>query len=169
MKPIVNIADLQYLDLAQLSRQMGTEMPEGFGGRMGPIGRVVGARRLGYNVTAVPPGKRGFPFHNHRLNEEMFFIIEGEGEVRIGSETFPVRQGDVIAAPPGGPETAHQIVNTGSGELKYLAVSTMDRPEVCQYPDSGKVAVLDGVGPGAFRYVNREAQQVDYWEGEEKR
>ena len=42
MKSIVNIADLQYLDLAQMSRQMGTEMPEGFGGRMGPIGKVVG-------------------------------------------------------------------------------------------------------------------------------
>jgi uncharacterized cupin superfamily protein len=166
MKPIVNVDELQYMDLAQMSRQMGTEMPERFGGRMGPVGRAVGARRLGYNVTALPPGKRGFPFHSHRHNEEMFFILEGEGQVRIGSETYPVRRGDFIACVTGGPETAHQIVNTGTTELKYIAVSTMERPEVCQYPDSGKVAALDGMGPDGFRYVARESQQVDYWDGE---
>jgi uncharacterized cupin superfamily protein len=166
MKQIVNIESLQYMDLAQMSRQMGSEMPDKFGGRMAPVGRAVGAQHLGYNVTAVPPGKRAFPFHNHRGNEEMFFILEGEGEVRIGKETHPVRKGDFIACVTGGPETAHQIVNTGTTELKYLAVSTMQRPEVCQYPDSGKVAALDGMGPDGFRFVGREDGQVDYWEGE---
>jgi uncharacterized cupin superfamily protein len=65
----------------------------------------------------------------------------------------------------GGPETAHQLVNTGSAELKYLAVSTMQQPEVCQYPDSGKVAALDGTGTDGFRFVARDVQ-VDYWDGE---
>lgn len=166
MKPIVNIDELQYIELAQVSRQMGSEMPARFGGRMAPAGRVAGARKLGYNVTVVSPGKCAFPFHSHRCNEEMFFILEGEGQVRIGSETHPVRRGDFIACVTGGPETAHQILNTGTTELKYIAVSTMQRPEVCQYPDSGKIAALDGIGPDAFRFVGRESAQADYWEGE---
>jgi uncharacterized cupin superfamily protein len=166
MKPIVNIEELQFIDLAQRSRQMGNEMPAKFGGRMASVGRTIGARKLGYNITAIAPGKRAFPFHSHRVNEEMFFILEGEGEVRIGSETHRVRRGDFIACGVGGPETAHQLVNTGTTELKYLAVSTMEHPEVCQYPDSGKMAVYDGVGPGSFRYVNRESGQAGYWDGE---
>ena len=48
------------------------------------------------------PGKRAFPFHNHQVNEEMFFVIAGSGEVRIGAEMFPIRKGDIIACPAGG-------------------------------------------------------------------
>ena len=167
MKPIVNIEELQYIDLAERSRQMGQEMPERFGGRMAAVGRAIGAKKLGYNITAIAPGKRAFPFHSHRLNEEMFFILEGEGQVRIGPETYPVRRGDFIACTTGGPEHAHQIVNTGTAELKFLAVSTMQQPEVCQYPDSGKVAVFDATDPAQlFRYVVRDSGQVGYWDGE---
>lgn len=47
-----------------------------------------------------PPGKTVCPFHNHRINEEYFFVFEGEGTLRFGSEKFPIRKGDFIACPP---------------------------------------------------------------------
>ena len=50
--------------------------------RMAPVGPRIGAQLLGYNITAVPPGKRAFPLHNHHVNEEMFFILSGSGELR---------------------------------------------------------------------------------------
>ena len=143
-----------------------------FASRIGMIGPRVGAQKLGYNITAVPPGKRAFPFHCHRVNEEMFFVLEGTGEIRIGSTVHPVRAGDVIACPAGGPETAHQLVNTGTVELKYLAVSTKVSPEICEYPDSGKFAILAEFPPGpdgqpqGFRFVGREGNGVGYWDGE---
>jgi uncharacterized cupin superfamily protein len=166
-KPVLNIDDADYLDFAQLSRGFGTELPaERFGGRMAPLGRALGARKLGYNLTVVLPGKRAYPFHSHRANEEMFFVLEGSGEVRLGDAVHPIRKGDVICCPAGGRETAHQIVNTGTAELKYLAVSTMIQPEVCEYPDSDKFAVMDGFGPGGFRHVGRADQGLDYWDGE---
>lgn len=165
--PILNIADANYLELADLSRRMGSEMPAArFGGRMAPLGSALGAKKLGCNVTEVAPGKSAFPFHSHRANEELFFVIEGEGQLRFGSDTLPVRAGDVVACPPGGPEVAHQFVNTGRSVLRLLAVSTMLQPEVCHYPDSGKFAVLDGMGPQGFRHVGRGEGNVDYWEGE---
>jgi len=167
MPSVLNIADARYVEFADISRQFGSELPaERFGGRFAPLGQVLGARKLGYNVTVLPPGKRGFPFHSHRANEEMFFILEGTGELRLGQEVHPVRPGDVIACPPGGPETAHQIVNTGTTELKYLAVSTQLHPDVCHYPDSGKFGVLDGFGPDGFRFIGRPDSQLDYWDGE---
>ncbi len=62
----------------------------------------------------VPAGKKAFPRHAHHANEEMFFILSGAGIYRVGAESFPIRANDVIAAPAGDGETAHQIVNTGT-------------------------------------------------------
>ena len=117
IKPILNIADAVPQPRPAVFAATGPAAGK-FECKMFPIGARLGAQKLGYNITAVPPGKRAFPFHNHRVNEEMFFILEGSGEVRIGSETHPIRQGDILACPPGGEETAHQIVNTGNVELK---------------------------------------------------
>ena len=170
-KPIVNIDEIALQPSPPAFAPTGPAA-ERHQARMGMIAPRIGARLLGYNITAVPPGKRAFPFHNHRVNEEMFFILEGTGEVRIGPDTFPVRAGDFIACPPGGKEMAHQIVNTGSTEMRYLAVSTKISPEIAEYPDSGKFGVLASFGPDAagnpqqFRFVGREGQQVPYWEGE---
>ena len=158
--PIVNLADLE---LRPFPFPPSGAAAERFGARLASIGTQIGARKLGYNVTAVPPGKRAFPFHSHRANEEMFFVLEGQGEVRIGADRHPVRQGDFIACPPGGPETAHQIVNTGTSELRYLAVSTMLSPEIAEYPDSKKMGVR---GEDGFRFLCRADQPADYWDGE---
>jgi uncharacterized cupin superfamily protein len=165
--PVLNIAGAKYVELVDLSRMMGSQLPEErFGGRMAPLASVLGAKKLGYNVTVIAPGKRAFPFHSHRRNEEMFFVIEGTGQLRFGDQTLPLRAGDVVACPSGGPEVAHQVVTTGTTELKMLAVSTMQGPEVCHYPDSGKFGVLDGTGPGGFRFIGRAGDSIDYWDGE---
>jgi uncharacterized cupin superfamily protein len=163
--PVMNIADAQYVDLADLSRQYGSELPtDRYGGRMAPISRMLGASKLGYNVTEIAPGKRAFPFHCHRANEEMFFVIEGTGELRFGTERHPLRAGDIMACPASGPEGAHQIANTGTVPLRVLAVSTAIAPELCHYPDTGKFGVLDT--SGGFAYMGRAGNSLDYWEGE---
>jgi uncharacterized cupin superfamily protein len=169
MKPIINLADIE---LAPLPAGVAPpeSMADRYAPRMGSISARIGAQKLGYNVTAVAPGKRAFPFHNHRVNEEMFFVLEGTGEVRIGEAVHPIRAGDVIACPPGGPEAAHQIANTGDVELKYLAVSTKTMPEIVEYPDSGKFGILaefpgaPGERPTGFRFVSRASESVPYWE-----
>jgi uncharacterized cupin superfamily protein len=67
----------------------------------------------------------------------MFFILDGEGELRFGEQRFPIRRHDVIARPPGGPEVAHQIINTGTTTIRDLSLSTLVEVEACEYPDSG--------------------------------
>jgi uncharacterized cupin superfamily protein len=166
-RPILNIADVELKEWMPVPEAV----QERFGARFGQIGPALGAQKLGYNLTVIEPGKRAFPFHNHRVNEEMFFIIEGTGELRVGSETHPIRGGDVIACPPGGQETAHQIHNTGASEMRVLAVSTRLWPEICDYPDSGKFGVLSmtpGVDgkPEIFRHMARPGTGLDYWDGE---
>ena len=170
-KPIINIADIE-LQPRPAAMQPEGEAAQRFDARIGQIAPLLGATQLGYNITAVPPGKRAFPFHNHRVNEEMFFILEGTGELRFGGETYPVRPGDLIACPAGGRERAHQILNSGDIELRYLAISTKLSPEIAEYPDSNKFGVLAqfedkaGGSPRMFFHIDREGEGLDYWEGE---
>lgn len=127
----------------------------------------IGARRLGYNLTILPPGKAQCPFHAHRGEEEMFLILEGTGELRFGDRRYPIRPHDVIACPTGGPEVAHQIINTGTTEMRYLALSNRVDVEVCEYPDSGKLAA-SAREPGTPRLwkMFRAETAVDYYDRE---
>ena len=162
--PIVNLDDVPLIDFGN---------GDGFVARLGRVGPLIGAEQLGCAITIVPPGKRAFPFHSHHANEELAFILAGAGEARLGDARYPVRAGDLIAMPAGGPEAAHQIINTGAEELRYLCVSTMRSPEAVEYPDSGKFAVTAGVPPGGgprdarLRFIGRSAATLDYWDGEE--
>jgi uncharacterized cupin superfamily protein len=171
LKPIINVADVPLEPTPPAFAPTGTAA-ERFEAKTGAIGARIGAQQLGYNITAVPPGKRAWPFHNHPAKEEMFFVLQGSGEVRIGETRYPIRAGDIIACPAGGRETAHQIINSGTEELRYLAVSTEHSLEMAQYPDSGKFAVKAELGRALdgtlqrFIFVGRDSQPVDYWDGE---
>jgi uncharacterized cupin superfamily protein len=169
-KHIINLDALEFT-----SRPQAFAAPEGtkrtFDARKAEVSLLIGAQKLGYNITEVPPGLTGFPMHNHHVNEELFFILEGSGEVRLGDERMPLRKGDFLACPPGDQTLAHQIINTGSEPLRYLSVSTMIFPDICEYPDSQKFLIAekprnrDGTVQG-FRHTGRLSDRVDYWEGE---
>jgi uncharacterized cupin superfamily protein len=130
------------------------------------VGPLVGAKDLGYSYDVVQPGKVSCPFHSHRAEEEVFFIVRGEGTLRYGGERRKVRAGDFICCPVGGPETAHQLVNDSGAELAYISASTMMPAEVCEYPDSGKIGAFGGSGEGRLRHLTKAGARVDYWEGE---
>lgn len=170
-KPILNIDDIAFSARPPAFAPKG-ELANQFEVRIGRIANLIGARKLGYNITAIPPGKSAYPFHSHRRNEEMFFVLQGSGEIRFGPHTFPIRRGDFVACPPGGPEAAHQMRNTGVEELRFLAVSTVLSPEINEYPDSGKFGVYADFPSGTdgqteyFSFQGREAMNLDYWDGE---
>ena len=170
-KPILNLDEVSYSARSAEFSPQG-ELAERYGVQIGRVGRRIGAVKLGYNITVIPPGKCAYPFHAHRTNEEMFFVLEGTGEIRFGSEAYLIRSGDIIACPPGGAEVAHQMRNTGAEALKFLAVSTVLSPEINEYPDSGKFGVYADL-PGAngeieyFAFQGREDMNLDYWDGED--
>lgn len=157
-KPFVNLDELAFDDVED----------NGFyTSRRAKFSAAIGARQLGYNLTELPPGKAQCPFHSHRAEEEMFLILEGEGELRFGDQRYPLRKHDVIACPTGGPEVAHQIINTGSTTMRYLSLSNLQAVEICEYPDSDKIgAFADTPGALGLRGLHRNAATVDYYDGE---
>ncbi|SDB11452.1 cupin domain-containing protein [Bauldia litoralis] len=161
LKPVVNISEVDFRESSHGDK---------FAAKLGRVGPMIGSDGLGCTVTIVPPGKAAFPFHAHHCVDEMFVVLVGTGEYRIGDERYPVKSGDVLAAPAGGPETAHQIINTGEGDLQYLAFSSKAEADVVEYPDSGKFAVTSRhdwtSGTGGVRFVGRPESSVGYWDGE---
>ncbi len=157
--PIANLADVRFDDVEEDGL---------YTSKRALFSRGIGARKLGYNLTEVPPGKSQCPFHSHREEEEMFLILEGEGELRFGEQRHKLRPFDVIACPTGGPEVAHQIINTGRVTMRYLSLSTVADTEVCEYPDSGKVGVFAGDPPSTLRKLFRAESSVDYYDRESK-
>jgi uncharacterized cupin superfamily protein len=135
----------------------------------GEIGQVLGLNTLGCMLHVVPAGKTAFPFHRHHGCDEMFVILSGSGEYRFGEDRIPVRAGDCLGAPAGG--EAHQIINTGAEELRYLGLSNNPAADLVEYPDSGKIGFR--VGAKGVNYVDATIRgrgrltPADYWDGEE--
>lgn len=159
MKPILNLDEITVFD--------DVEDNGYYTSRRAMVGEVIGAKKLGYNLTILPPGKAQCPFHNHWNEEEMFLILDGEGTLRYGDATYPIKKHDIIACPTGGRETAHQIINTGKTDLRYLALSNLVPIEACEYPDSNKVLVVAGErGNRGLRGLYRAETKVDYYDRE---
>ena len=66
-------------------------------------------------VTLDPDGGQ-VPWHNQE-QEEVYFIIEGIGEMCLGSEVMEMKAGQVVQIPPG---VFHQMSNRGSTPLKMI-------------------------------------------------
>jgi uncharacterized cupin superfamily protein len=130
------------------------------------LARGTAAAKLGASFDILAPGKRGCPYHLHHAQEEMFVILQGTGTLRVAGEMLPLRAGDVIFIPPG-PEYPHQIINTSDAPLHYLSISTMEQPEICEYPDSGKYLAEASLDSGRrFGTIGRSGAPLDYWDGE---
>jgi uncharacterized cupin superfamily protein len=142
-----------------------------FGAERMRVGRAAGARKLGYSLYRVAPGGRPWAFHFHHLNEEFFYVRRGYGQLRDRDGTRDLKPGDAFACPPG-PAGAHAILNTGDAPLEFFALSTMEEPEVNEYPDSDKLYVMAGSPPGGeagertVDAVFRRTDAVSYEEGE---
>ena len=64
----------------------------------------------------LPAGGSTTP-HHHVKTEEIYYILEGRGLMRVAEETMAVEPGDAIAIPP---QASHQITNIGNDLLRFL-------------------------------------------------
>ena len=100
--------------------------------------------KLGVNLMRVSAGRTVCPYHSHRKEDEVFYILSGRGLLRYGEETREIQAGDCISC-PAGTGIAHQIANVLDEDLVYLAIGNHEPDEVCVYPDNGKILVR-GIG-----------------------
>ena len=74
---------------------------------------------IGYSLAqfTIKPGKRSLL---HRLqSSEVYYILEGEGVLKIGKESFKVKKDDSVFVPP---KSDQFIENHGKTDLRFLCI-----------------------------------------------
>jgi uncharacterized cupin superfamily protein len=128
---------------------------DGYRWRAARIGKALGSERIGATLYELAAGERTFPYHFHHGMEEWLLVVAGTPVLRGPDGERELRAGDVVCFVPG-PDGGHQVRGPGT----VMVLSANRAPEAITYPDSGKVGVRP---PGK---IFREADAVDYWEGE---
>ena len=102
-----------------------------------PVGAQAGARELAANVYELDPGAVGSPLHVHHANEELLLVFAGTPSLRGPDGTQLLPAGAVVAFPRG-QAGAHSLVNRSDVPVRYLVVSTTNRPDVVDYPTQAR-------------------------------
>lgn len=114
-------------------------------------------------VFEIPPHKVNYPYHYHLNNEEVFYIISGQGILETPEGETKIGPGDIVHCPIGD-NGAHRLINTSESEnLVYFECDTNLFPDVTYYPNSNKIGVLRVDGENTFY---KTESNVDYFKDE---
>lgn len=95
------------------------------------LGAAAQTRRIGASRFSVPPGARQMPVHVHGDEEEIFFILRGEGLSWQGGAACVVRAGDAVVHPPRG--RPHTFL-AGDDGLELLAFGSGSPTSITYLP-----------------------------------
>ena len=133
------------------------EQPDGYQGVERKLSAPAGAVRSGLRHVILRPDQVSCPPHWHTVEEEIFYVLGGSGQVLLGDERFELRAGSIVMRPPG-TQVAHAL-RAGEEGLTYLVYGTRVPADICFYPRSNKLNIMG---------VLFEVAPVDYWVGEEQ-
>jgi quercetin dioxygenase-like cupin family protein len=83
------------------------------------------AKHLDYRISMYQP-MAYVKLHSHKVQEQVFHVLEGEALIDLDGERRVVRKHDVIHLPPG---SAHSLQNTGLTDLVFIVVTTPARDD----------------------------------------
>ena len=129
------------------------------------VGAHIGAEVLiGGSMYELEPGDRLWPYHTHHANEEWAIVLRGRPTLRTPEGEQALAEGDVVCFRRGR-AGAHQVRNDTDAPIRVLMLSTLLKPDIVEYLDSGKVGARAVDGERIL--MSRPGPELDYWEGEE--
>ena len=99
------------------------QFPDHFGGALSKplvMPETAGSRHIDYRISMYQP-MAYVKLHKHKVQEQVYHVLDGEGLMEIGDERRVVRKHDFIFLPPG---VEHSISNTGLVDLVFLVVTS---------------------------------------------
>jgi putative acetyltransferase len=127
------------LDPGTIEPNTSSGYPEPYRSRVLPrekrqLGKALGLRQFGVNLTTLPPGKESSMRHWHTHEEEFVYVLEGEVVLRTDAGEQVLAAG-CCAGFPAGSGDGHQLVNRSDRPAVYLEVGTNDEADAVFYPD----------------------------------
>ena len=114
--------------IRNIAEEPWQEFPAHFGGALSKAlvrPETVGSRQLDYRISTYQP-MAYVERHAHKVQEQIYHVLDGEALMEIDGERRVVRKHDVIFLPPG---VWHSIRNTGLGDLTFIVVTTPVKDE----------------------------------------
>ena len=99
------------------------EFPGHFGGALSKAlvrPETACSRLIDYRISCYQPMAH-VALHTHKVQEQVYHVLEGEGMMEIDGERRLVRKHDVIYIPPG---VEHGITNNGLTDLSFIVATT---------------------------------------------
>jgi uncharacterized cupin superfamily protein len=139
---------------------------DGYASRELELGPSLAAIGWGGTIYELGPGERICPYHWHVAEEEWLVVLAGTPTLREpdGEQVLGPWDVAVFKRGPGG---AHELRNDTAAPASVLMLSTLSNPEICVYPDSGKIGAWYVGGDGKpVGLRNRPEANIDYFDGE---
>jgi len=73
------------------------------------------SKNLSFGITVMAPRTIQSPPHSHAIEDEIIYIIDGEGEITSGNESAKIYPGIAMFIPAG---VKHNIENKSDREMK---------------------------------------------------
>jgi mannose-6-phosphate isomerase-like protein (cupin superfamily) len=99
------------------------QFPGHFGGALSkPLVRpeTADSRLIDYRISCYQP-MAYVALHTHKVQEQVYHVLEGEGMMEMDGKRQVVRKHDVIYIPPG---VEHAIYNNGLTDLTFIVATT---------------------------------------------
>jgi uncharacterized cupin superfamily protein len=84
-------------------------------------------------------------YHFHHAGEELMVVLRGRPTLRTGECSRELEEGEAVYFPTG-PDGAHGVVNETDEPVRFLMASTLQSPEVVEYPDLKQITAQARTG-----------------------
>lgn len=81
--------------------------------------RPLGCMELAARIWYLDPGE-AIAHHKHERQEEFYYLVEGDGRMKIAGEKMDIPEGSVIRLPP---ETPRQVFNDTDHRHEWLIIA----------------------------------------------
>ena len=75
------------------------------------------------SLTVYPPGASIPFFHSHKTHEEVYIVLNGEGEFQVDTDVFPIKEGSIIHVGTGG---SRNLKNTGAAPMTVACFQSVE-------------------------------------------
>ncbi len=123
------MADARKAFIKNIAEVPWREFPDHLGGALSKplvMPDTAHSQHLDYRISMYQP-KAYVKKHSHKIQEQVYHVLEGEGVMHVGGEDRVVRKHDFIYLPPG---VEHSIENTGLVDLVFIVVTSPVKDEV---------------------------------------